>query len=168
MLVVAQVSSMNTSRSGLNSGCRARQARRAAATSGRSCSAACWVFFSRQPGGGEEAANPGPAGRDPLIRQPVAQLGDREVRLGRQQRAQSLAVRRERGPFPAPDPVRLDRAALVPALHQLDHAADADLELGRGRPARCPGRDRAHHPLAQIHGIRSCPSSLASFIQQPV
>jgi hypothetical protein len=159
---------MNTSRSGLNPGCWERQAARAAATSGRSCSAACWVFFFRQPGGGEEAANPGPAGRDPFMRQPVAQLGDREVRLGRQQRAQSLAVRRERGPFPAPDPVRLDRAALVPALHQLDHEADADLELGRGRPPRYPALHRAHHPLAQIHRIRSCHPLLASSTQQPV
>ena len=45
MAVVAQVSSMNTSRSGLKSRWPSRQARRAAATSGRSCSAACCVFF---------------------------------------------------------------------------------------------------------------------------
>ena len=45
MVVVAQVSSMNTSRSGLNAGCWKRQAARAVATSGRCCSAACWVFF---------------------------------------------------------------------------------------------------------------------------
>jgi hypothetical protein len=32
----------------------------------------------------------------------VAQLGDREVRLGRHQRAQALAVRRERGLFQPP------------------------------------------------------------------
>jgi hypothetical protein len=49
MVVVAQVSSMNTSRSGLKAGGRARQARRAAATSGRSCSAACRVFFRVRP-----------------------------------------------------------------------------------------------------------------------
>lgn len=45
MLVAAQVSSMNTRRSGLIAVGRSRQATRAAATSARSCSAACWVFF---------------------------------------------------------------------------------------------------------------------------
>jgi hypothetical protein len=48
MFVVAQVSSMNTKCSGLSAGCRCGHPARAAATSGRSCSASCRVFFSPQ------------------------------------------------------------------------------------------------------------------------
>src|ERR1700710_2323486 len=45
ILVEAPVSSMKTRRFGSRSGWAANQARRRAATSGRSCSAACAVFF---------------------------------------------------------------------------------------------------------------------------
>src|SRR4030088_2006915 len=54
MLVEVPVSSMNTSRAGSRSGCAAIQAARAAATSGRSCSLACTIFFEADVFGGEE------------------------------------------------------------------------------------------------------------------
>jgi hypothetical protein len=97
MAVVAQVASRSTSRSGLRSGCRARQARRAAATSGRACSAACWVFLSRQARGDQEPAKGRAAHRNARGRQPATQLADREVRLGRQQRLHPLGVPRQLG-----------------------------------------------------------------------
>ncbi len=49
ILVEAPVSSMNTRRSGSRSGCALNQALRRATTSGRSCSAACAVFFEGHP-----------------------------------------------------------------------------------------------------------------------
>src|SRR5229473_2578359 len=54
MAVLVPVSSMNTSRAGSRSGCAAIQAARAAATSGRSCSLACTIFFEADVLGGEE------------------------------------------------------------------------------------------------------------------
>lgn len=102
---------MNTSCAGFSSGCCARQVRLAAATSGRSCSAAWAVFFSRQPAGGKEAADRGRADRDVLGRQPGLQLGDGEVRFGRQERRDPLGMVGELGALPAPDLVGLERAA---------------------------------------------------------
>src|SRR5579863_9550515 len=55
MLVLAQLSSTNTSRSGSRLICSSNQADRRLRTSGRSCSAACAVFFARQPTPAEEA-----------------------------------------------------------------------------------------------------------------
>ncbi len=75
---------------GLSTGCCARQACLTAATSGRSRSAARWVLFSSQPRGDEEPADRRAAHGDPCGRQPAAQLGDREIRLGRQERVHRL------------------------------------------------------------------------------
>jgi hypothetical protein len=159
---------MNTSRAAFKTGCRARQARRAAATSGRSCSAACWVFFSSHATSGEKATDRGRADLDSVGRQPVAQFGERKVRLSRQERVHPLGVRGQLRTLAAADPIGRERAAAAPALHQLDHEARADLELGGGRPPRCPSLHGAHYPRAQIHRIRSCHPSLASSIQQTV
>jgi hypothetical protein len=158
---------MNTSRSRLNSGCWARQAPRAAATSGRSCSAAWAVFFSRQPASLEETADRRRADRDAVGRQPGLQLGDGDVGRRRQQRVDQVGMVGKLG-RPAAGGWSGLEAGSAPALHQLDHAARADLKLGRGGAPRGAGFDRAHHPFAQIQRIRSRHPSLASSIQQPV
>src|SRR6185436_6883571 len=54
MAVEVPVSSMNTSRRGSSPGCSAFHASRAAATSGRSCSLACTIFFEADAFGGKE------------------------------------------------------------------------------------------------------------------
>src|ERR1700731_4166149 len=68
MLVDVPVSSMKTSFDGSSELCPAFQAIRASATSGRSCSAACAVFFEADALGGKEPPyrpvadlHPGPA-----------------------------------------------------------------------------------------------------------
>jgi hypothetical protein len=48
MFILAQVSSINTSRSGFRSGCSRLNSSRLSATSGRSCSAAMSTFFDGQ------------------------------------------------------------------------------------------------------------------------
>jgi hypothetical protein len=159
---------MKTIRSGLNAGCCARQARLAAATSGRSCSAACAVFFSRQPTGDEETADRRRADLDAFGREPGLQFGDGNVRRRRQQRVDPLGVVSELGPAAATNRIGRKRPPLLPALQQLDDAARADVELRRGCPPRGAGLDRTHHPFPQIHRIRSRHSWLASSIQQPV
>jgi hypothetical protein len=165
--VVAQVSSMKTSRCGFSPDCCARQARRAAATSGRSRSAACAVFFSRQPAGLEKAADRRRADVDVVGRQPDLELGDGDVGRCGQQRLHPFGVVSELRPPAAAHRIGLERACAPPALHQLDHAARADREVGRGRPARGAGLDRTHHPFPQIQRIRSRHAWLASSIQQP-
>src|SRR5712691_10452899 len=54
MLVEVPVSSINTSRAGSRVGCSSFQAARAAATSGRSCSLACTIFFEADALGSEK------------------------------------------------------------------------------------------------------------------
>jgi hypothetical protein len=133
---------MNTSRSGLSSDCWSRQTALAAATSGRSCSAACCVFFSRQAFGGEEPADRRRADVDRFGRQTAAQLGDCEIRLAPQHGVHALGMARQDRTLPATVPLRLDGALSPPALHELDHEADADLEPARRRPPRQAGLDR--------------------------
>ena len=88
------------SHSGLSAGCGAREARRAA-TSGRSCSAACTVSFSRQPASLEEAADRRRADRMRAAAEPVLQLGDGAMRRHCQQRLDPRDVIGELGPPPA-------------------------------------------------------------------
>src|SRR6266545_4708738 len=52
--VEVPVSSMNTSRAGSRAGCSSFQAARASATSGRSCSLACTIFFEADALGSKE------------------------------------------------------------------------------------------------------------------
>ena len=129
-------------------------------------------FFSRQALGDEEPADRCRAHVDRVRRQASAQLGEREIRLGRDQRMHPLGLIRQRRTFPAAVPVWRDRAVPSPALHQLDHEADADLEPAHRRPPRQSSLDRTHHPLAKVHRIGSChprwpPYPAASLNQQP-
>ena len=80
MLVVAQVSSRNTGRSGLQRGLLRTPGVRAAATSGRSCSAAWRVFFSRQPVRDKKAPERRAARADAAGGEPGAQFLDGQVR----------------------------------------------------------------------------------------
>ena len=81
MLVDAQVSSMNTRRSGSRSSWLSNPAWRRFKTSGRSCSLARAVFFGRDSVIGEEAANRAVADNNALLAERVAQLLDCDVRL---------------------------------------------------------------------------------------
>src|SRR4029434_8882051 len=88
---------MNTRREGFSVGCSAFSSLRAAATSGRSCSAACRTFFERDLVAVVEA--PHRAGGDSellLAAKPVADLLKRQIRLLRHEIEQPLLVRLER------------------------------------------------------------------------
>ncbi len=94
ILVDAPVSSMNTRRSGSRSGCALNQALRRAATSGRSCSAACAVFFEGHPVPVQAA--PDRAGHERgamILLQHGGQLGQRDILL-RFNRSQDHAGKR--------------------------------------------------------------------------
>ena len=79
MLVEAQVSSMNTSRSGSRSSCPSNQASRRLRTSGRSCSAACAVFFTRDPVPAAKAPERTDTDLRPLLGQARLQLRQGDV-----------------------------------------------------------------------------------------
>jgi hypothetical protein len=81
-LVEAPVSSMKTSRVGSRSGCASNQASRRLATSGRSCSLACAVFFDGHRVAVKEA--PDRAGREGgtmIAAQHIGQFNEGDVHL---------------------------------------------------------------------------------------
>lgn len=97
ILVVTAVSSMNTRRGASSSDCSAFSSARATATSGRSCSAACRVFFKRDVVALVEAPHRGRPGFQPLLRfEPRANLFKCQVWLRCHQIEQPLAIRLER------------------------------------------------------------------------
>src|ERR1700732_1426918 len=80
MFVDALVSSMNTSFLGSSPICILRHALRAAATSGRSCSAACRLFFKGEIQMVKEPKDRGLADSHLLLRQSCLNFGKRDVR----------------------------------------------------------------------------------------
>ncbi len=99
MLVLAQVSSRKTKRSGSRSSWPSNQSSRRFRISGRSCSVACAVFFARDAVTAEVAPERCHAGERPLTRQALLQLGQCHVRhrgeRGRDQAGMGLRAIRE-------------------------------------------------------------------------
>jgi hypothetical protein len=81
IFVEAQVSSMNTRRSGSRSGWLSNHAHRWFRMSGRSCSVACAVFFARDPMTVEEAPDRADACRHASPRELGLDLRQRDVGL---------------------------------------------------------------------------------------
>src|SRR5688500_8996804 len=93
MLVVAEVSSRNTRRSGSRAGWRRMKAWRASATSGRCCSAACRLFFEGDVVRFEKARDGALANGDGVpLDQRAADLLQRQVRLMGNQRQNGFPV----------------------------------------------------------------------------
>lgn len=93
MLVEAQVSSMKIRRAGSSSGWPSNHSSRLLATSGRSCSLACAVFFECQAAAVEEGPDRADAGaRAALGCQPLADLCDGDVVLPRDPGEDRLAM----------------------------------------------------------------------------
>src|SRR5262247_825264 len=88
---------MNTRREGFSAGCSAFRALRAAATSGRSCSAACRTFFKRDRVAVVEAPHRADGDSELLLAaKSVANLLQRQIGLLRYQIEQPLLVCVER------------------------------------------------------------------------
>src|SRR3954470_15579623 len=79
MLVEAPVSSMSTSRAGSRSSWPSNQSSRRLRMSGRSCSAACAVFFARDLVAAAEAPERAHADPRPFLGQARLQLGQGDV-----------------------------------------------------------------------------------------
>src|SRR5207249_7429043 len=93
MFVDALVSSMNTSFLGSSPACILRQALRAAATSGRSCSAACRLFFKGQVQMPQKSEDRRKADLNLVLRQSGCNLRQRNIGLLRHPLSDPLLVR---------------------------------------------------------------------------
>src|SRR5882724_3021176 len=133
MLVLVPVSSMNTRRCGSSCAWVSFQAARAAATSGRSCSLACRLFFKADLPSLEEVPHRANARFDATLRKRGADLFQRQIGplldqpqypfgLGLQHRAAMTPL----GP-------RRNAALPPPALYPFDRTARADRKQFRRR-----------------------------------
>ena len=92
ILVLAEVSSMNTSRAGSNRPCSCIQRRRARATSARSCSAARRLFFEGDLMPLKKAPDCRATARNPALVHRADHLVQSQVRLHLDQRQQKVRV----------------------------------------------------------------------------
>ena len=150
-MVVAAVSSMKISCFGSRVSCSFRKALRAAATSGRSCSAACTLFFKGQVDVAEEPRNPRLAHLHLFFRQANLKLCKRAIRLFRYKLLDPICI-------------WLKRESLVPAKLVGADAARFALETANGTQSHVvalsnfltgvTGFDCRNDTLAQIVRIR--------------
>src|SRR6267143_1526689 len=134
IVVDTLVSSMNTSLLGSSLFCRRCNALRAAATSGRSCSAARKLFFKGQLQMMQKPRDRRLSDRDLFLRQSIFEFRQREI-------------------FIAAEFGRVDAARLPVKLEEADDRADADPALLRGFRDRGPALDRLEHTPTQIRRI---------------
>jgi hypothetical protein len=120
-----------------------RQAARAAATSGRSCSAAWAVFFSTHPLGQKKVAQRRALRLDPLGGQKGAKLVEGDVAVLLNQKPNAIGMGGQFWFLPSTVLIGLDRASLLPPLHQLHNEADAHIKPLR---RRVPRRARVNNP----------------------
>src|SRR3979490_832475 len=153
IVVDTLVSSMNTSLLGSSLFCRRCNALRAAATSGRSCSAARKLFFKGQLQMMQKPRDRRLSDRDLFLRQSIFEFGQRGFRLLRYQLPHQILVRRQREIFIAAEFGRVDAARLPVKLEEADDRADADPALLRGFRDRGPALDRLDHTPTQIRRI---------------
>src|SRR4030095_1974557 len=141
ILVLAEVSSMNTSRAGSNMPCSRIQRRRARATSARSCSAARRAFFERDLVALKEAPHRGATASYLVLAHRTNHLVQRQVRLPIDQRQQKFRMFLQRRGAPA---ARLGAATarLVKALYPDYRRAGANVVMF----SRLPPRSTAFHP----------------------
>jgi len=153
---------MKTSFRGSSVGCSCRHAARAAATSGRFCSAAQSVFFIADPQAFEKPSD----GRLPDLDASLAQLllqfeQGRARRLLDEFTHEGLVLGQLRL-LVAAEITRLETSRRLKTLHQLDHETHADVELASRFVARTSPLHGANHTLAEIVGIKVSPSQPAS------
>ena len=173
ILVLADVSSMNTSRAGSNMPCSRIQRRRARATSARSCSAARRAFFKRDLVPLKKPPYRRPTAGNLALAHRTDHLVQCQVRMLIDQRQQKFGVLLQRRDTPAP-PLGGATASLAKALHPNHRRAGADIVIVRCLTARCSALHPPNHSRPHVRRIglrhRSPPKNestpLDSFIDQ--
>src|ERR1700676_215386 len=154
ILVVTAVSSMKTRRGASSFDCSTFSSARAAATSGRSCSAACRVFFERDFVAFVEAPDRGRTGFQPLLGfEPRADLFERQVRLCCDQIKQPLAMCLERRATVARAGQCRYTARCRPALDPADCGRGAETEHPRRFPSALAVFDKRDRPRPEVRRV---------------
>src|SRR5208283_1104158 len=154
MLLQTAVSSMKTSRFASSLGCLRCKALRSAATSGRSCSAACRLFFKGQLQMTQKAEDRRLPDRDLPLRQRGLKLRQRDVRLLRQKAPDQLLMCSQHIRFVAAEFRRTDAAGVALEPDKASNRTQAHImSLGGFLPRRA-FLDRRDHTRAQIVRIR--------------
>ena len=152
ILVLTAVSSMNTSRAGSSMPCSRIQRRRARATSARSRSAACRLFFEGDVVSTEKPRKRTLAGSNAPLAQFRNRLHQSQVRMARnhsQDPRRTLLQRR----YASSARLRRRAPALAPALQPLDRRTHAHLETLRRLMPRCAHFHGFDHPFPQVTRI---------------
>lgn len=146
---------MKTRRSGSRSSWPSNQASRRLRTSGRSCSAACAVFFHRDPASLEEAPQAAIPDRNAPLGQGRPKLLQRDVRLGLVERHHQIAVSFDhtRALIAAHRP-RACVALLALQHPPAAHAGRADPETLTGLTMAQPRGDCRQHANSEIQRER--------------
>src|SRR6202521_1178242 len=145
---------MNTKRGALREGCSAFSAARAAATSGRSCSAACRVFFERDLVTIVEAPDRARSNLELLgAAEPQADVIKRQVRLRGDKIEQPLLMLVQRRAAMASAGLGLDAAGRRPALDPADRRRGTDVEQTCRLPRTVTLLDDRDDPHPQVFRV---------------
>src|SRR5262249_39050038 len=145
---------MKTRRGARSLGCSAFSAARSAATSGRSCSTACSVFFEGDVMTVEEAPDRADASLLLSLRaQPHADLLERQVRLRRDQIDKPLLVLLQRRAAMTGAGLGLDVPGLPPAIHPPDCRRNAEIENARCLACALAGLDKLDRAHPEVLGV---------------
>ena len=152
--MVAAVSSMKTSCFGSRVFCSFRKALRAAATSGRSCSAACRLFFKGQVDVVEEPGNPRLAHLHLFFRQANLKLRKRPIRLFRYKFLNPIRMWLKRKSLVPAEFIWADTARFALTLDDSANSTQSHVvQLGNFYTGMT-GFDCRNHTFTQIVGIR--------------
>src|SRR5216684_1367038 len=150
ILVLTAVSSINTNRAGSSMPCSRIQRRRARATSARSRSAACRLFFKGDAVSIKKSRKRALAGTNPSLEQLYKRLVQGQVRPFTNQSQYLLHVRFQRR-HTSSARLRRGTPALVPALQPFDRRTHADIETLRClAPRRALDLHGFDHPFPQV------------------
>src|ERR1019366_10102318 len=153
ILVLAAVSSINTSRAGLSMPCSRIQRRRARATSGRTCSAARRLFFKGEVVPNEKTRQSTAASDDPSLAHRRNGFVQRQIRLLGNQRQQPARVLLQ-GRDASATGLRCGAAVIAPAPEPVDHRTRAHFEKPRHLVSRGATLDDRYRSTPQVVRIR--------------
>src|ERR1700694_6202130 len=156
---------MKTSCFGSRVGCSFRKALRAAATSGRSCSAACMLFFKGQVDVMEEPRNPRLAHLHLFFRQANLKLCKSPIRLFRYKFLNQICMWLKRESLVPAELVWTDTARFALALDESANTTQSHVVPLGNFHTGMTGFDCRNDTFAQIVGIRLPHSCLAPLYQ---
>src|SRR5690242_1177953 len=157
IFVVTAVSSIKTRRRTSRPGCSAMSSARAAATSGRSCSAACRVFFEGNVVTIVECPDRAYRGLRLLLGpQPRTDLLERQIRLLGNECEQPLLMLLERRAGVTGARLCRDATSLGPALDPADRRRGADIEQSCRLPRALAILDDRNHAFPKIIRVSPC------------